>query len=999
MVPGTAGGESGRRATRGGGGPYDLGMSRRVALVVLCLAALAATAAGAHQLTWRAWTTDDGLPQDFIYDLVQTGDGYLWIATLNGLARFDGVQMTLFDRAQYPDMGSSRCFTLTAARSGALWIGTEEGVVRYEHGVFRAWGAAEGVHAPVRSILELEDGTILLSDAGGIEKRDGARWVAGPVTPPAGFNNSADGFRWWRQDVRGDEVRLLEDDGRWYSYTLPPAALAPHGGVSHGDSGPHWIMVGREVWQLRRGTITRAPGPQGDGIATLVPGPTGLWAYRPDGLHVRDRRGWTSFPPFARALPRAFALLADREGCLWIGGDGGLVQVRATPVRMLDVAPDRERQNLYVLAQDGAGRVWAGSQGRGLACVDGRCGTPRTADGGPCPAFTAALPEADGTVLLGTDGGLLYRGAGEVVTRLHAFGPGAVMALARDRNGRLWAGCENALWREENGVWTAVWPRDGSPGADVRVLLGTRDGAMWAGTRGGLVRIAGTDVRRWTVRNGLSSDSVRALHEDGSGRLWIGTYDGGLLLYAQDRFVALRRKHGLFDDGVFTILDDGAGRIWMSSNRGIHSVSTAAVEEFVAGRAATVSSRAFTKQDGMRSSECNGGHQPAAFRHRDGTLWFSTQEGAAIVDPREAEAESAAPRVLVESAVTGARPLDLAGAVTLEPHERALEVRYTATTLVRAEQVRFRTRLAPLESEWSDAGTKRLVHYSALPPGEFVLHVAAAAPGGAFPAEGAALRIVVRPHTWETAWFRGALALSVAGLLYAGYRRRIGRLKRRRAEQDAFARRLIESQEAERKRIAGELHDGIGQTLVVIRNRALMGLRPGLDEAARVRQMSVISEEASTGIDDVRKIAYNLRPYQLDRLGLTRALEAIVEQARAAAGIEIVAEIAPLEGVFAHGDEINVYRIVQESVSNLVKHASARSGRVAVRVDDGVVEIAVEDDGRGFDPDRPPPGPGGAGLGGIAERVHLLGGRHAIRSSPGEGTRVTIQLPRSGGAA
>ncbi len=962
---------------------------------MLCLAALAATAASAHELTYRTWTTDDGLPQNFIYDLAQTADGYLWIATLNGLARFDGVRMTLFDRAQYPEMGSSRCFALTATRTGALWIGTEEGVARYEHGRFRAWGAADGVHAPVRSILELEDGTVWLIGAGGIERQDGERWTRAPVTMPTGYENHADGFRWWREG----ELRLLEDDGRWYTYALPPSTKVPHGGLSHGDSGPHWIMVGREVWRLRRGAVTRFAGPPGDGLALLVPGPTRLWATHANRVHVHDDRGWTSFPAPARALPRPFVLLADREGCLWIGGDSGLAQVRATPVRMLDVAPEPARQNLYVLAQDSAGRVWAGSQGRGLVCLGERCETPRAADGSPCPAFTAALVEPDGTVLLGTDSGLLFRGSGNVVTKLHDFGPGAVMALARDRGGRLWAGCEHALWREENGTWSALWRDDGSPGADVRALLGTRDGAMWAGTRGGLVRIVAQDARRWTVKDGLSSDSVRALHEDAGGRLWIGTYDGGLLLYERGRFVALRKKDGLFDDGVFAIVDDGAGRTWMSSNRGIHTVSMAELDAFVAGRAATVSSRAFTKQDGMRTSECNGGHQPAAFRHRDGTLWFSTQEGVAIVDPRESEAESAAPSVLLESAASGARGLGLDGPVTLQPSERALEVRYTAATLVRAEQVRFRTRLEPLESEWTDAGARRIVHYSALPPGDFVLRVAAASPGGAFAAEGAVLRVRVLPQPWETVWFRALAGLAVAGLLYGAYRRRIERLKRFRAEQDAFARKLIESQETERKRIAGELHDGIGQTLVVIRNRALMGLRPGLDEEARVRQMSEISTEASTGIDDVRKIAYNLRPYQLDRLGLTRALEALIEQARVG-GLELAAEIAPLDGVFAHDDEINVYRIVQESVSNLVKHAGAQRGRVAVRLDDGAVEIAIEDDGRGFDPERlrgGAGGTGGAGLGGIAERVRLLGGRHAIRSSPGQGTRVTIQLPRSGG--
>ena len=198
------------------------------------------------------------------------------------------------------------------------------------------------------------------------------------------------------------------------------------------------------------------------------------------------------------------------------------------------------------------------------------------------------------------------------------------------------------------------------------------------------------------------------------------------------------------------------------------------------------------------------------------------------------------------------------------------------------------------------------------------------------------------------------------GALGTGYRRRVSHLKRRRAEQDAFARRLLESQEAERKRIAGELHDGIGQTLVVIRNRARLGLREGIDP---LRQIAEIQSAAGEGIEEVRKVAYGLRPYQLDRLGLRRALVAVVEQTAASSGIAIEAEIGEVDGAFRKDDEINVYRIVQEGLSNLARHAGAgtrpRRGRDRTAK---VVAITIEDDGAGFDASAVAAGGGGLGL-------------------------------------
>jgi signal transduction histidine kinase len=600
---------------------------------------------------------------------------------------------------------------------------------------------------------------------------------------------------------------------------------------------------------------------------------------------------------------------------------------------------------------------------------------------------TAIQPEADGTVLLATVGTGVWRVQPDLRAE-QVYATTDVMAdLLRDRTGTLWMASGTGVVRLDAGVATRV-PGLATP---VEVLLEAADGAIWAGGRAGLRRMGPNGI---TSVDGLTGAKVRALFEDGRGSLWIGTYDGGLIRLRDGKLSRIRKRDGLFEDGVFAILDDGAGRLWMSSNRGIHSVSLADLDAFADGRAASVSSRFLSRAEGMLSSECNGGMQPAGFRRADGTLVFPTQKGLVVVDPRAFRLNEIAPEVVIEGVASERRTLRPGPEVVLEPRESQLEVAFTAPTFLRAPQARFRYFMEGLDDHWVEAGGARSARYAHLPPGRFRFRVTACNGDGVWNAQGTSFAVVVSPAWWETTWLRLGAALAFFGVVGVGIRNRFARLARRRAEQDLFARRLIESQESERKRIAGELHDGVGQALVMIRNRGLMSLREDADAARVRRQAEQIVDAAGSGLDEIHKVIHNLRPYQLDRLGLTRAVEGIVEEAAEASGIVVDAIIDPMDGVFSTEDDIHVYRIVQEAVSNVVRHAGASKVRVRVQVAPQEVMLAVEDDGHGFDPATLPPEKRGMGLSGIAERVRILGGRQTVESAPGRGTKLSVRLPR-----
>lgn len=261
---------------------------------------------------------------------------------------------------------------------------------------------------------------------------------------------------------------------------------------------------------------------------------------------------------------------------------------------------------------------------------------------------------------------------------------------------------------------------------------------------------------------------------------------------------------------------------------------------------------------------------------------------------------------------------------------------------------------------------------------------------------GAVLNLAVLPPWWKT-WWLGALALvGTTVSLYWILKTRLHRVNRVQAAQRALTRRMIETQEAERKRIASELHDSLGQDLLVIKNRAMLGLQDSAATAKSIEQFGEISRLASASLAEVREISHNLRPYQLDRLGLTKALQAMVTRVAGASGLRCTARIDSLDGAVPATMQIHCYRIVQELLNNIVKHSHASKARVLVGLGNSVVHVVVEDDGCGFDPVAAAngrTGPRGMGLEDIAERVRILRGTLQCESERARGTRWEIAIP------
>ena len=971
-----------------------------VCLLVLVLGATQTSA----QYQFDLWNTDKGLPLNSVNAILQTRDGYLWLTTFDGLVRFDGVRFTVFNTSNSPGISSNRFLRLYEDASGDLWAGTEDaGVVRYHEGHFTTYGREQGLTSPYVVYQTEDDNGRLIVDLsyGPVMRLIDGKFVAvdsrsDPSLRPA-TRRASQGVPCHPD---GDRILCMGYPSGWTMADGMPSIDRLRAAIKD-TNGTIWIIMdGDGLVKIEDGRLARVykdgDGLPGQPLHFILGAHTSCMSKDATGAFWITDLQSTRSRPLGSEVPATAdvnEVYEDREGNIWFGTvREGLFRARQRFIHAYSASLGLTQTNVYPIYQDSGGNVWIGADG--LFRYEGGVfkSDKLITQGG----ITALAEDQQGRLIIGNQHKLWLR-EHERLKLLLTRNAGAFWAIYPDRDGTLWVGWERGLIRLKDGTETEYTTANGLAGDDVKVVIGDGADGLWVGSYGGLTHYVGGKFTNWTERDGLPSRRVRALYRDADGVLWIGTYDGGMARFSDGKFTRYSIRDGLFDNGVFQILEDGRGNFWMSSNRGIYRVRRQELDEFANGLRSTITSVAYGKSDGMLNTECNGGRWPAGIRTREGQLWFPTLDGVAVIDPAAVPINPQPPPVRVESFLVDNAAVDFAREVPIQPDHENFEIGYTALSFINSGNIRFRYRLEGLDRDWVEAGTRRTAYYSHLPPGQYTFHVIAANSDGVWNTEGAAVLLRVWPHFYQTWWFLSAFALAISGLAFVAYRTRVNRLHQARRAQEEFSHKLLASQEQEGQRIAAELHDSLGQSLLIIKNRVALAQNDSDQRQVVDEQLEELSHSATAAIEECREIAYNLRPYQISRFGLSKTLHAIFMRIDEVTAIQATTEIDPIDDLLTEEDQINVYRIVQECVNNIIKHSRAARASLRVKRENEGVALKIDDDGCGFVQQQPRANdgsrPSGFGLIGIAERVRLLRGSLEIKSGADKGTQISIKIP------
>ncbi|HWH70300.1 MAG TPA: two-component regulator propeller domain-containing protein, partial [Candidatus Sulfotelmatobacter sp.] len=758
------------------------------AQVVAPAAPLPGALEGDHVLDF--WRTGQGLPHNVVNAVLQTRDGYLWVGTAGGLARFDGWVFTPVGEETVGGLKDATVTALMEDREGGLWVGTQDrGVFRLRHGQTARFTRADGLaDNSVTSLAEDEVGCLWIGTQGGLN-----RWDKGTLSAfaspllPAGDSIVAlyrghSGALWIT--TRSGVFRLKGNQAvPFQAEVLTQGQSGEFKGVYEDRSGNLWgfgstfllnLTQGRrfnyfrslELASSRVWTICE----QGDGTFWIGTSGRGLFRFQSERFEVAGVR---------EGLDQCDvrALHVDNAGNLWIGTRGnGLARLRTRRFRFLGPNEGLTAQAVSALAAGAGDKLWVGTLDSGLFCWDGRRLEPFR--GGPpldrVTQVQTLCMDRQGALWVGTWGAGLWRVAQGQQQRFglaEGLSDDVVLAVAADpKSDTVWAGTrEGSLHRLRNGSIETFTTAAGLSGKAIGCLLAGEQGDLFIGAEaGGLRRWDGQAFASVPVPPELAASPVRCLFQDRKGRLWVGTWGGGAFCRQGRQWRRLSIGQGLGSDLVGQICQDEAGDFWFGTEENLFKARASEMESYLRGGRESVGCIAGIPEEELGQLKCAAGW-PSVARNANGGWWMATRTGLLPLGARNRILAEPPPPVIIEQVLVNGRPVPLEPGkpLRLGPAARSLDFIFTGVSFTAPQKVRFRHKLENFDADWVEGGLARRAHYGPLPPGQYRFHVIAANANGAWNETGACQEFVVVPALWRAWWFLTLLGVVAAGAIWA----------------------------------------------------------------------------------------------------------------------------------------------------------------------------------------------------------------------------------------
>lgn len=945
--------------------------------------------------TLTSWSRKDGLVGP-VWAIAQGPNGFLWLGTDEGLVRFDGVRFVGWETIGGSPLPRLSVRALHVDHDGALWVGFggTGGVGRIQGKTIQIFPTINGADTGVVSaIVEDHARVIWVASARGLFRMDGGDWQrlgAAQGLPEAGFTNAyvdskgtvwvgtGDGF-YWRPDATRDHFQQVEGstdavrslsiseapDGRIWAND-PVAGFrplddkgAPQRGMQsgrgfrllHDRDGNLWVgTIGQGMWRVRdagdaeRVTIEKSTvlsGLSSDAVRCVFEDRDGnIWAGTTEGV---DRLLPHRITPWT-SLGLVSTIDASHDGYVWVGTEDELIRFAHTSDRGTWAPETRlAMRGARVLRSSARGVTWVLSDD-GVFRVEGRSAT------------RMALPDG--------------------------IFPGAIEAIASDRQAGVWAVATGGILMRDQGTRLQVVDRlDALKNASVMAALADRRGRLWlalSGSRVGVLEGPG-QFHSYGTNDGVIGGIYYALHEDHLGALWVSGANG-LSRFANGHFTSVTRANGLLGNGVYALTEDEQGFLWLATSAGIFRLSRPEFDAAAGTADRQMHFRVYDTSEGLAGFPVQLGDRNAV-RADDGTLWFITSRGVSVVDPRSLSNIRPAPKVTIDE--VQANDTIVAGGV-LPAGTAKVQIEYTAPELTYPLKPRFRYQLDGFDNDWVDAGTRRQVLYTNLPPRHYTFRVAVSDDEGRWSQSEASYDFAIAPRFYQARWFWLLCVLSAGGVLGGAWKLRSRQLRHQ------FSMVL-----GERVRLSRELHDTLLQSLVglALEFDAVSKSIETSPAAARERVVK-IRERVEEYIREARRSIWSLRSPALETADLMDALRASGERATSGHPVTFAFAVQGAPRRQPANVEHQILRIGQEAMLNAVRHSGARHVHMDLRYDDHELMLRVSDDGRGFEPGRVAEGTTDHyGITTMRERAQQVGGRVSISSAPGKGTTIEAVVP------
>ena len=1019
-----------------------------------------ATELNSVPLPFQHFGVADGLPSSSVTSMALDADGYIWFATADGLARFDGVEMTIFrhDSERPGSIAANDVAAVVVDHAGRIWAGGEKsGVNRLDPGSkdfihYRHASDDPGslLSDDIFALAEGHGGTLWVGPYGGLSAiyPDGKiqSWRHDPADPTSlrsGFVialRATDDGRIWIGGDQGLDVR--DRDGRFQhvDLKLPATVGGPPMVTAISPEVDGSVLVGSRHGLVRidRG-LQAGPPLLTEGVSSVFRDRDGnLWTGVRGGLLLQSggevirsspREGLSGFLPGARVTD----IVQDREGGMWFATvDGGVGRLLPhwKNFSVIHHVPGDKASLTHARIRSigaGAGAIWAVSGDDGLDRIDNATGAVTRHGAVVAQAsnkIMAVLPVGD-KIWIGRFRGIqivdparpdaapINVPTGENGTETVPSGLVAPMRLGAD--GAVWAVVAGAGVARVDPVTMKITRFDlsnaGVGSTDIRDLAFSADGSVWLTNEKGLERLRPGATTFESVP-GSQRQVIGGIAFSAKDELWLH-HEGGLERFSMTATGLQSSMTFGVRDGMPSVTGaaltvDSDGAVWLTGTRGLWRLRPDAREL-----------TSFTAGDGLSSDEFITAALVQDENHR---IWAATSNGVVSFQPRTIRTDLPSSPLRVISANVRrdgvVTPLDTNKLIELRYDDRELTVDVRTLSYAKPASNRYRFRLQGFDSDWIPTGERGERVITRLEAGDYELQAAVNNGNGTWTSLPAALRITVARAPWLSAWAFVAYATMTLLLLAAVLRLWRNRLRRRHQLQLALQRQQSAEQVALAKSnfLATMSHEirtpltGVLGMAELLTHAALPPVQR--DQVQAIRKSGDLLLRLVNDIVDLARIEagrFTFDPKPFDPIGVLRECVELTRPLATRRGLALYLECLEPIPAAVLGDAMRLRQVLLNLINNALKFTEHGEVRVSLRcTKGGALLFSVKDTGPGMQPelvarlfqrfeqaDAHAGRPGGSGLGLAISRelVELMGGSIEVNSTPGVGSRFTVELP------